>query len=148
MSITCTLHNITQHYITCTLHLHVHVHYIYMYITFTCTLHLHVHNIYMYITFTYTSTFTFMWHLHTQLYYSCSVDTDLFPSFSKPRVGFITSTFRAFVPTEQTGSILSLQFSCTLDICLKSCITVCTHYHLEGHWMFNYNIFVNVLYFG
>ncbi|XP_071140143.1 uncharacterized protein [Mytilus edulis] len=53
----------------------------------------------------------------------CSVDTDLFPSFSKPRVGFITSTFRAFVPTEQTGSILSLQFSCTLDICLKSCIT-------------------------
>ncbi|XP_063436546.1 uncharacterized protein LOC134717976 [Mytilus trossulus] len=53
----------------------------------------------------------------------CSVDTDLFPSFSKTRVGFITSTFRAFVPTEQTGSILSLQFSCTLDICLKSCIT-------------------------
>ncbi|CAC5389454.1 unnamed protein product [Mytilus coruscus] len=52
----------------------------------------------------------------------CSADTDLFPSFSKPRVGFITSTFRAFVPTDQTGSIVSLQFSCTLDICLKSCI--------------------------
>ncbi|XP_052084373.1 uncharacterized protein LOC127721639 [Mytilus californianus] len=53
----------------------------------------------------------------------CSADTDLFPSFSKPRVGFITSTFRAFVPTEQTGSIVSVQFSCTLDVCLRSCIT-------------------------
>ncbi|CAC5363429.1 unnamed protein product [Mytilus coruscus] len=58
--------------------------------------------------------------------FSCPTDTELFPEFSKPAQGYLSATFGAFRTTDLNGGSVPMTFTCSLQVCLRSCsATIC-----------------------
>jgi len=79
---------------------------------------------------------------------SCATDTELFPQFSSISQGVLSAAFGAFRTTDLNGGSVSMTFSCTLQVCLGSCVPVRIQYNskrFSGMYRLTrcFNLFLN-----